>query len=128
MRPRAESICISVCQCDLASLFRLNSEAISMATNPDYRVLFESIPGLYLVLLPDNPVFTIAAVSDAYAAATMTRREGIVGRSLFEVFPDNPADPAADGVENLRASLLRVLEKGTPDTMPLQKYDIRRPE
>jgi signal transduction histidine kinase/ActR/RegA family two-component response regulator len=98
-----------------------------LSLEPDFRVLFESAPGLYLVLLPGGQ-FTIVAVSEAYLRATMTRREQIVGRGLFEVFPDNPDDPEATGVSNLRASLLRVLETGTADTMPLQKYDIRRPE
>lgn len=98
------------------------------AAAPDFRVLFESVPGLYLVLLPDDPTFTIIAVSDAYAAATMTRREEILGHALFEIFPDNPADPAATGVNNLHASLRRVLKKRAPDAMPLQKYDIRRPK
>jgi len=94
---------------------------------PDFRCLFESSPGLYLVLLPDEN-FTIVAVSDAYARATMTTREKIAGRPLFEVFPDNPDDPHATGVANLRASLGRVVHNKVPDTMAVQKYDIRRPE
>ena len=92
---------------------------------PDFQVLFESAPGLYLVL---TPALTIVAVSDAYLKATMTKREEILGRGLFEVFPDNPDDPAATGVRNLRASLDRVLTHRVPDTMTVQKYDIRRPE
>jgi signal transduction histidine kinase len=80
---------------------------------------------LYLVLTPD---FIIVAVSDAYLQATMTYREAILGRHIFEVFPDNPDDPAATGVRNLRASLERVLQHGIADTMAVQKYDIRRPE
>ena len=92
---------------------------------PDFRALFEGSPGSYLVLLPD---LTIVAVSDAYARATMTRREDIVGRNLFDVFPDNPDDPAATGVSNLRASLERARTQRAPDTMAVQKYDIRRPE
>ena len=87
--------------------------------------LFESLPGLYLVLTPD---FKIVAVSDAYLAATMTTRAGILGHGLFEVFPDNPDDPEADGVSNLRASLNRVLANGAADTMAIQKYDVRRPD
>ena len=58
----------------------------------------------------------------------MTRREDIVGRRLFEIFPDNPEDPSADGVRNLRSSLQRVLADKRPDRMAVQKYDIRRPE
>ncbi|HYR95560.1 MAG TPA: ATP-binding protein [Candidatus Binatus sp.] len=94
------------------------------APTPDFRLLFESAPGLYLVLTPD---LTIVAVSDAYLRATMTEREAIIGRALFEVFPDNPGDPDATGTRNLRASLERVLTSRAPDTMAVQKYDIRRP-
>jgi len=92
---------------------------------PDFRALFESAPGLYLVL---DPRLRIVAVSDAYCRATMTRRERILGRGIFDVFPDNPDDPAADGVRNLKASLQRVLQTGTADTMDVQKYDIRKPQ
>ena len=91
----------------------------------DFRNLFESSPGLYLVLLPD---FTIVGVSNAYLNATKTRREDIMGKGLFEVFPDNPDDPAATGARNLRASLERVLQTRSADTMAVQKYDIRVPE
>lgn len=93
--------------------------------SPDFRALFESAPGLYLVLTPE---FEIVAVSDAYLRATMTTRAGILGRHLFDVFPDNPDDPAATGVRNLSASLERVLASKKPDAMAVQKYDIRRPE
>ena len=96
-----------------------------LPTNVEFKALFESAPGLYLVLLPD---LTIVAVSDAYAKATMTVREKITGRGLFEVFPDNPADATADGVSNLGASLQYVLQHRTAHTMAVQKYDIRRPD
>ncbi|MGZ6489259.1 MAG: ATP-binding protein [Bacteroidia bacterium] len=89
----------------------------------EYKTLFESVPGLYLVLLPN---LTIYAVSDAYAEATMTKREEIIGKHLFEVFPDNPEDDTADGVSNLRASLNFVLKNKITHTMAVQKYDIRR--
>lgn len=91
----------------------------------DFKTLFESAPGLYLVLTPD---FRIVAVSNAYLVATMTKREQIVGRDIFEVFPDNPDDPDATGVRNLSASLNRVKQRQIADTMSVQKYDIPRPE
>jgi signal transduction histidine kinase/CheY-like chemotaxis protein len=93
--------------------------------HPDFRALFESGPGLNLVLDPD---LTIVAASDAYLSATMTKRSEIVGRPLFEVFPDNPDDHAATGVDNLRSSLERVRRDLVADTVAVQKYDIRRPE
>ncbi|HEV8363612.1 MAG TPA: response regulator [Gemmatimonadaceae bacterium] len=92
---------------------------------PNYTAAFNAAPGNYLLLHPD---FRIAGVTDAYLAATMTRREDIVGRGLFEIFPDNPNEPSADGVRNLRQSLVRVIATRRADRMTVQKYDIRRPE
>ena len=90
----------------------------------DFERLFNATPAPYLILAPNAPDFTIIAVNEAYLAATRTRREQIVGFGLFEVFPNNPNDPHADGVANLRASLMRVLENRAPDLMRIQKYDI----
>jgi PAS domain-containing protein len=89
----------------------------------EFAGVFDKTPGLYMVL---NPSFTIMAANDAYCSATMTARETIVGRHIFEAFPDNPGDSAANGVENLRTSLLKVLKSRLPDRMNIQKYDIRR--
>lgn len=98
---------------------------ITDGSSLDFRALFEAVPGLYLVLTPD---LTIIAASEAYLQATKTLRPEILGRSIFEVFPDNPADATATGTTNLRASLHRVLEQQTTDTMAVQKYDIRLPD
>lgn len=94
-------------------------------TSLDFKAIFESVPGSYLILTPN---FTIVAVSNAYLAATNTVREKILGKALFEVFPDNPDDPHATGVKNLTASLNAVLHTKAPDTMAVQKYDIKRPK
>src|SRR5919204_2196259 len=95
------------------------------AVEPDFRALFEAAPGLFLVL---DSELQIVAASDAYLAATMTKRDEIVGRGIFDVFPDNPDDPEATGVANLRSSLERVRRHHVPDTMAVQQYDIRRPD
>jgi PAS domain S-box-containing protein len=94
-------------------------------SSPDFRALFEQAPNLCLVLAPD---LHIVAASDAYLRATMTRRQDILGRGIFEIFPDNPDDPGADGVRNLAASLQRVRNNRATDAMAVQKYDIRKPE
>jgi two-component system, cell cycle sensor histidine kinase and response regulator CckA len=90
-----------------------------------FRALFESAPGLFLVLEPTD--YRIIDVSDAYIHATMTSRDEIIGRPLFDVFPDDPADPASDGVRNLRTSLDRVVSTGSRDVMAVQRYPVRRP-
>lgn len=91
----------------------------------DFQRLFECVPGLYLILLSD---FTIVAASNSYLKATMTERDKILGRNLFDVFPDNPDDKEATGEVNLRASLNFVLQHKTAHTMAIQKYDIRKPD
>ncbi len=92
----------------------------------DFQRLFESVQGLYLVLLPDEN-FTIVAVSDNYTKATLTKREEITGKGIFDVFPDNPNDTTADGVSNLRSSLNYVLKNKRKHAMAVQKYDIQKP-
>ncbi|MER6122065.1 SpoIIE family protein phosphatase [Streptomyces sp. NPDC001795] len=87
----------------------------------DYEALFAATPSPYLVLAPD---LIIVEVNQAYLDATRRTREDLIGQHIFEAFPDNPADPEADGVRNLNASLHRVLVSREPDTMAMQKYDI----
>ena len=101
------------------------ARGLSKADEPDFRAVFAAAPGLYLVLTPD---FVIAGASDAYLKATMTERDAIIGRGVFDVFPDNPNEEQATGVANLRSSLMRVLHLKRPDAMPFQKYDIRGPD
>jgi hypothetical protein len=92
----------------------------------DYQKIFASAPARFLVLGADES-FSILDASDAYLRAAYTDRETIIGRPVFEVFPDNPDDPTATGIRNLRSSLQRVLVDGRPDEMAVQRYDIRRP-
>ena len=58
----------------------------------------------------------------------MTQGSEILGKGMFAILPDNPDDPAAEGVRSLHASLLQVLKTNTADATPVQKYDIRKPE
>ncbi len=102
--------------------------ATDEAIGRDFRLLFESSPDVLLVLLPDAPRYTMVAATDARLAATHTTREQTLGRPLFDLFPDNPDDPNATGTSNLRASLERVLATRAPDTMAVQRYDIRGPD
>ena len=91
----------------------------------DYKVLFEAAPALHLIL---NQDLLIVGASDGYLEATFTKREEIVGKYLFDVFPDNPDDPHADGVKNLKSSLHIVQQTKALHTMAVQRYDIRKPD
>ncbi|MDR3416786.1 MAG: PAS domain S-box protein [Nevskia sp.] len=98
-----------------------------MLNEPSYKLLFESSPHPYLVLLPDA-AFTIVAVDDRYLTVTGTQRDSITGRGLFDVFPDSPANDTATGVSDLKMSLDRVVREKVQDVMGVQKYDIPSPE
>jgi PAS domain-containing protein len=81
----------------------------------------ETAPNMYLVLSPDLYILT---ASDEYLEATQSKREVIVGKHIFEAFPDNPSLPDADGVENINASLQEVLKTKRPHYMRIQRYDV----
>ena len=91
----------------------------------DCHAIMQALPGLFVLL---DARLAIVEISNAYARSTMIQRDAVLGKGMFEVFPDNPADPVADGVRNLHASLRRVLHSGMTDTMAVQKYDIRKPQ
>jgi signal transduction histidine kinase len=91
----------------------------------DFRLLFERSPEVRCVLTPD---FRILSLTDAYAQVSMRERDSLIGQVIYEAFPDNPDDPHADGVNNLRASLERVRRDKVTHEMPEQRYDIRLPE
>jgi hypothetical protein len=78
--------------------------------------------GPVLLLRPD---LTIVDASDACLRVKRTWLDEIRGQRMFDVFPDNPHDPAADGARNLATSFARVLAEGARDTMPTQRYDVR---
>ncbi|MFE2023059.1 PP2C family protein-serine/threonine phosphatase [Streptomyces sp. NPDC059499] len=87
----------------------------------DYRSLFAATPSPYLVLAPN---LVIVEVNEAYLRATGRTEEDLIGKYVFDAFPDNPADPDADGVRNLKASWGRVLATGRADVLAVQRYDI----
>ncbi|MES2332645.1 MAG: PAS domain-containing protein [Bacteroidota bacterium] len=89
----------------------------------DFGDIFQALPGNYIILLPDAPKFTIVSFNHARASETFTTREDI-GKGIFEAFPDNPDDPAANGVAMLTASLEMVIREKQPHQMAVQKYDI----
>ncbi|WP_374078845.1 ATP-binding protein [Bdellovibrio bacteriovorus] len=93
----------------------------------DFKFIFESSPDIQVVLLPDTPNFTIAAVTDGLLKKTIMTREQLIGKHHFDVFPENPNENGADGMRNLRMSLDRVISTKAPDSMAVQRYDIRLP-
>lgn len=90
----------------------------------NYQSYFESGPNLFVAL---NPQFEVIAVSDAYLAATMTKREYIIGKNICEVFPPNPKFPNMSGRKKLKECLENVLKTKRPERMAIERYDIKQP-
>ncbi|MEI6950557.1 PAS domain S-box protein [Paraflavisolibacter sp. H34] len=89
--------------------------------------ILNAAPDNYLILLPDVPRFTIVGVTEGYLKATYTRREELLGKGVFEAFPDNPNLQGSTGVENLRASLFHVIEQKQEHSMGELRYDVPNP-
>ncbi|MCM3297713.1 PP2C family protein-serine/threonine phosphatase [Streptomyces pseudogriseolus] len=94
-------------------------------TSIDYEDVYQALPGMVALLTPD---LVFADVNEAYVRGTGRPRESLIGRYVFDVFPESVNAPDAKNSHHLRASLLRVLASGERDAMPLQRYDIESPE
>ncbi|MGI4731253.1 MAG: PAS domain-containing protein [Janthinobacterium lividum] len=95
----------------------------SYAEELPFGALFNAMPTPLLVVAP--PHWTVVAANDARLQVTDTTRDGQIGSRLFDLFPDDPNDPQADGVRKLTASFERVLSTRATDQMAVQRYAIR---
>jgi PAS domain S-box-containing protein len=92
---------------------------------PPYRQLFESLPGMFLILTPE---LLVAAVNDHYLRETHTRREEIIGQYVFDVFQMDKDPRSIREYADLMASFRQVLATRQPHTMDVLRYDIAHPE
>ncbi|MFH9826363.1 PP2C family protein-serine/threonine phosphatase [Streptomyces bobili] len=87
----------------------------------DYAAVFHALPGMVALLTPD---LEYADANEDFLRLAGRTREQLLGRYIFDVFPQNPNDPAAAGLRETQASMLRVVTTGERDTMALLRYDI----
>jgi PAS domain S-box-containing protein len=87
----------------------------------DYAAVFRALPGMVALLTPE---LVYVDVNDDFVRLTGRAREQLLGRYIFEVFPENPHDPAAAGMRETRDSMLRAVATGERDTMAVLRYDI----
>lgn len=91
-----------------------------MASAPiDFFQLFDRLPNAFMVL--DRELKYVAA-NQAYLRATDTELANLVGRYVFDVFPESEANTAMLG-----ASFRRVLATGQVDEMAALVYHVARP-
>jgi len=101
----------------------MNSVGIPPLTEQIFQIIFEKSPGSLLVKT-DGPRFTILAASDSYLEITSSKREEIVGKGFFEVFPD---DKDFDEETAARKIFTRVMETGQKIEVPTYRYDVVNP-
>lgn len=89
-----------------------------------FQVLFEKSPGSLLVKA-DMPRFTIAAVSDSYLQVTSVKREDVLGKGFFEVFPDDRDNPEDE--TTARNVFTKVIKTGKKVDVPVYRYDALNP-
>lgn len=92
-----------------------------MSTPIDFQGLFEVTPVALMVL--DHELRYVAANAE-YLRLTASRLEDLLGREVFERFPNDPDDPNNVPARMLRASFERVLATGRPDHLALIPYKV----
>ncbi len=93
----------------------------------DYQAVFRRLPGVLALLTPDG---VILDVNDGFLEAAGRGLEQVIGRNLFDAFPDNPrdpGDPGSAGPARLRDSLETVIATGQRDVMAPIRYDVEDP-
>ncbi|WP_412078859.1 PP2C family protein-serine/threonine phosphatase [Streptomyces xanthophaeus] len=91
----------------------------------DYEAVFNALPGAVALLTTD---LVYVDANEVFLSLSGRTREQVIGRYLFDVFPENPDAPDATGMRNLQASLRRVLATGERDVMAPQRYDVEHPD
>ncbi|RYZ80819.1 MAG: PAS domain-containing protein, partial [Proteobacteria bacterium] len=89
----------------------------------DYQRLFQKLPGQILVLKPDEK-FTLLAMTEAFERSTHKAASEVLGRGLFESYPEDPNDKNAHGAKSLLESLERVLRFKKSDVIPFQRFSV----
>ena len=88
-----------------------------------FQIVFEKSPGS-LLLKADSPIFTIAAASDAYLDVTSVKRNDVIGKSFFEVFPDDAGDQSDPNIA--RNVFNKVAVTGQKIEIPIYRYDVKK--
>jgi PAS domain S-box-containing protein len=104
----------------------MTAETITLAPEIEahYIAVIEAMPTICHLLKVDAPRFTIATSTPKLFKMTGMKKEAVIGKGIFEAFPSNPSDPNDTGENNLRASLLYVLQHKKSHQLPIQRYDV----
>lgn len=92
-----------------------------------YKEIFNHSPIAKLILSVATTDYTILDVNQTYLQTTNTKKEELIGKPLFAVFPENPSDPYSKNIEQTLLSFEEAIRTGQPHTMEKYRYDIPGP-
>ncbi|MFJ2962646.1 SpoIIE family protein phosphatase [Streptomyces collinus] len=95
-----------------------------MTADIDFTAFFHATPSPYLVLDTD---LVIRYVNPACLRTANRTKDELIGKYFFDALPERPGINA-EAERNLKASLLRLLDTGEPETVVLQRYDLPHPD
>jgi PAS domain-containing protein len=96
----------------------MNAKAFNLST------VFQSLPAALLVMDPD---MIIVAATDNFYKLTLNKKGELIGKYIFDVFPENSLTAKAGGEKKIKASFEHVIKYKTAHTIPVQRYDLKLP-
>ncbi len=90
-----------------------------------FQRIFNSSAACVLLQVSD-PEYIIIAVSNKYLDLTSTKRIDLVGKNIFDIFPDQQQEPS--GAITTRKAILTVCSEGKPVVIPDYLYYIHSPQ
>lgn len=84
-------------------------------------------PDLPTVILDPGPGLRIVYVNRAFSIETGVSEGKLIGRPLYEAFPENPEAPESECISHTFNAIYRTTREQRPEILPEQRYDIRNP-
>jgi PAS domain S-box-containing protein len=91
----------------------------------NFEHIFLVSPSPLIVLTPD---LYLAAANDSYLEVVHKKREEIIGKYIFDIFPDNPGTPEIKSSQKAKLSFEWIKKHKKPLVKPISRYDIKRSE
>ena len=86
-------------------------------------LIYNSIPTPCIILKPDKPAYTIAAVNNAFLSSTHCERHLLVGQQFFEAFPPNVGESGTE-TQNIINAFEHVLTHKTRNLIEYHSYTV----
>lgn len=89
----------------------------------DYKEVFKNLPASYILVKPSGDKFIIRDITLFHAQILGIKREDVLDKDLFEVFPDNPLQEWKNS-EQLLNSFKEVIKTKRPHILSQLRYDV----